>query len=198
MGYVELSALKKSLELTGETFVDDDLRLAISTASTSVESMCRRDFAAPGDADVTRTYVPTRHDWFEIDDAVSVSLIDADLYDSGEFTIWDPTDFRLEPINGPADGVPYTAVRLNYYSAVGPFDPHCGMIRVTGKFGWPEVPDPIRQATSILAARLIKRVREAPFGVAGSGIDGQAVRITRSDPDVAMLVSPYRRAGRLA
>jgi hypothetical protein len=57
------------------------------------------------------------------------------------------------------------------------------------------VPAQVKEATSILAARLIRRMREAPFGVVVvGGIDvGAAARIARVDPDVRFLLEPFTR-----
>ncbi len=66
-------------------------------------------------------------------------------------------------------------------------------IKVTGQFGWPAVPAPISEATTLLASRLFKRAREAPLGVFGLGVDGTTVRISRTDPDVAAMIAPYNR-----
>ena len=52
-------------------------------------------------------------------------------------------------------------------------------------------------ATKMLAARLLKRVWEAPLGIAGMGVDGIAVRVSRTDPDVMMLLAPFSKASRL-
>jgi hypothetical protein len=46
-------------------------------------------------------------------------------------------------------------------------------------------------ACSILSARYFKRISEAPFGVAGIGIDGAPVRISAIDPDVKALLDAY-------
>jgi hypothetical protein len=56
----------------------------------------------------------------------------------------------------------------------------------------PERPVPARVtlACSILASRYIKRLREAPFGIAGVGADGAVVRIMSVDPDVRSLLDP--------
>jgi hypothetical protein len=56
------------------------------------------------------------------------------------------------------------------------------------------VPEDIKTATSILAAKLVRRVREAPFGIVTAGVDqGEAMRISRTDPDVYTLLQPYSR-----
>ena len=66
-------------------------------------------------------------------------------------------------------------------------------MRVTGQFGWPSIPASISEATAIYASRLLKRAREAPFGIQSVGIDGIAARISRTDPDLMMLLSGYVR-----
>jgi len=55
------------------------------------------------------------------------------------------------------------------------------------------VPDAIKEATSILAAQLAGRVRMAPYGVQGFGLEGEAVRIARTDPHISLLIRPYIR-----
>jgi hypothetical protein len=67
-------------------------------------------------------------------------------------------------------------------------------VSVTGTFGWPSVPAPVKQATMILASRYLQRSRSAPFAILSFGDGGEASRITRSDPDVAMLLGPYTRS----
>ena len=66
-------------------------------------------------------------------------------------------------------------------------------VELTGKFGWPAVPPAIEQAALILTGRLLKRGRETPYGVLGLGLDGAAVRINRTDPDVQTLAAPFVR-----
>ena len=56
----------------------------------------------------------------------------------------------------------------------------------------------MQQATGLVASRLLKRSREAPFGVAGFSMEGTAVRIAPVDPDVASLLNPYLRPVRAA
>jgi hypothetical protein len=66
-------------------------------------------------------------------------------------------------------------------------------VEVTAKWGWPAVPDSIKQATLMLSSRLYGR-KASPMGVIGVG-DFGPVRISRSDPDIAHLLMDYRRAG---
>ena len=63
-----------------------------------------------------------------------------------------------------------------------------------GKFGWAAVPAAIVEATTILAAQLVKRAREAPFGVVAIGLDvGAVTRIAVTDPSIRFLISDYIR-----
>jgi hypothetical protein len=90
-------------------------------------------------------------------------------------------------------------LRLTPSSTVYAFTPNVTEVTITGLFGWSEdVPPNVTQATKILASRLLKRVREAPFGIAGAGMDGMPVRVSKSDPDVNLLLNPYSRSLRLA
>ncbi len=201
--YVELAALKKSLELTGETYADDDLTLAISSASRTVDAVCGRRFSLDA-ADETRYYTPRRTKVIEIDDLTTLTSAALAGW-TGEFATWevsasgtiDTADYDLLPLNAHEDGEPWTAVRLAAEGLIT-FVPDVGKLRITGRFGWASVPDSVIQATAMLASRYAKRMREAPFGVAGFGADGVAVRVSTVDPDVKMLLTPYIRATRLA
>jgi hypothetical protein len=67
-------------------------------------------------------------------------------------------------------------------------------VELTGRFGWPTVPAEVVEATTILASKLLRRAREAPFGIVSAGIEvGVAMRIARSDPDVGLLLSGVSR-----
>jgi hypothetical protein len=57
----------------------------------------------------------------------------------------------------------------------------------------PDVPSPVREAARLLAARLFRR-RDSLDGTVGWAETG-VVRIASSDPDVARLLGPYRKAG---
>lgn len=198
MGYVDLNALKETLELQGETFADDDLKASIEAASKAVEDMCGRTFTKKT-VDETRTYHPTRNGWLEVDDLISVTSIRSNPYGDETYSDWVTTDYELDPVNAVAFGAPHTSIRLSPYGEIRSFIPqYRGSVEVIGRFGWPEVPPNVQLATKILSARFLKRVREAPFGIAGIGVDGIAVRVSRTDPDVGMLLGSLKRSLRLA
>lgn len=66
-------------------------------------------------------------------------------------------------------------------------------IRVTARWGWPQVPAPIRDACLLLAHRRYRR-RGSPEGVAGFSDQGVA-RVTKTDPDYDRAIAKYRLDG---
>lgn len=191
--YVQLATLKATLNLSGQTFADADIQAAIDAASRAIDSQTGRRFYADADANQSRMFWPLNPGFCSIDDLVTFTSLS---YQGDAWTLG--TDFYFEPINAAADGRPYTGIRTiarpfiytlaERASGWAGFD---GRITVVGQWGWAAVPAEIVEATTILASRLLRRAREAPFAVVGMGIDGEAVRLGKLDPDVAMLIAPY-------
>jgi len=192
--YVTLQEVKASAELTGMSFADNDLRAAIPSAARGIEEYCDRRFWLDDDATSVRYYSPVDNYCVQIDDLVTLGTFQTDYDGDGTFeTSWAVnTDFVLDPLNASADGKPYEEVRLHPHSSLR-FPCWPRSVKITGQFGWPTVPAPIKQATTIMAVRLMMRARQAPFGVIGIGADNVAVRISKTDPDVAFLIDPYVR-----
>lgn len=192
--YLTSADLKNTLELTGETFADDDIALAITSASRAIDNVCNRRFFLDADDTSVRYYTPRSRRLLEIDDAVVVAsvMIDTDGDGTFDFTWTENTDYVLEPLNSEIDGEPYTAIRRR---KTGHYQFPVGVergVKITGQFGWADVPSEVTSAAGILAGRLMRRAREAPFGVIGFGMDSSnAVQLARNDPDVMMLVGPY-------
>jgi len=199
--YATVSGLKDALSLTGQTYADNDITNAINAASRGIDSATGRRFYL--EAESTRYYTPDGWRLLEIDDLVTLTSLSVDRGGAGVYAeTWaDGTDFVLEPFNNPAINYPYTQIRARRIS--GRYFPVYGQsyggewaveksVKVTGVFGWPAVPADVMVATEILASKLLKRVREAPFGIVTVGLDaGAAMRIARTDPDVANLISHY-------
>ena len=197
--YVSAVELKATLSLSGQTFADPDVNAAISAASRSLDAMCGRRFWADPDTTSVRLYTPDSYRRLMIDDLIDLSALKVDQDGDGTFEeTWTVgTDFMLEPPNAPYDKPvrPYeSAVIRKTARKYFPVDLEQS-VQVTGRFGWIAVPPEIEQAATILAAQLLKRSREAPFGiVAFGGLDaGGAIRIARTDPTIANLVTPYIR-----
>lgn len=193
--YIELEQLKNTLELSGYTFADRDLRAAILAASRAVESFCDRRFWSDTGTSNVRYFTAASANTCTIDDLQSATSVKLDLDGDGTFeeTLTANTQYVLHDLNAGADGRPYTRIKINPFSgSYFPTQPRG--VEVTGKFGWAAVPAEVQQATTILASKLLRRAREAPFGVIAVGLDGgSAMRIARTDPDVAMLLTPFQR-----
>jgi hypothetical protein len=193
--YCSLALLKQSLGIT-DTVDDALLTTAITTASRFIDQHCERSFA-PASGTATRDYAPTgRYDLLYIDDATSIVSvrIDDDLDYSFGTTLTN-VDYQLEPLNGRAGGIdtPYYALRP-FEDGYWPLSirGNRATVRVEATFGWAAVPDVIEQATVLQASRIFKRL-DSPLGVAGFGDMGVMRVSSRVDPDVAQLISAYRK-----
>jgi len=190
--YVTIEQLKDSLQIS-DTGDDNDLQLAATTASRIIDESTGRRFYPDADADQTRMFWPLNPGFALIDDLCEFTSL---AYQGDPWTL--ESDFYLEPMNAAADSRPWTGIRTiarpfiytlaERASGWAGFD---GRITVVGKWGWASAPEPIQQAAAILATRLFRRTREAPFGIIGQGVDVQAVRLGKTDPDVAALIEPY-------
>jgi hypothetical protein len=194
VNYATLSQVKSALRITDQ--IDDGLlNTAISASSRWVDGWCDRSFAPAGTAVTSRDYTP--RDTFGviyIDDCVEVTevRIDDDLDRTFSKTLL-PIDFLLEPVNEQRYGLvlPFTRLRP-YEDGYWPVFRDRPTVRVFARYGWPAVPDAVREATILQSSRLFTRL-DSPLGVAGFG-DMGAMRVSRFvDPDVEQLLAPYRR-----
>lgn len=191
-GYCTLNELKAALRITDS--VDDVLlENAVEAASRRIDNECSRRFYA--DANVSaRVYASDRHDMVFVDDISTatglVVKIDDDADGTFETTLALNVDYQLEPLNNLAQGRP--ALLLRALDTMFPIAAtKRALVEVTAAWGWPAVPDAIREATVLLALRQFKRL-DSPLGVAGFG-DLGAVVVRRIDPDVTAMIEPYKR-----
>jgi hypothetical protein len=193
-GYASLNQIKAALRIT-DTVDDTLLEMAVESASRLIDGHTGRSFFNSGTA--TRYYVAQDDFVVQIDDMAGTAglvIRTAENADGVFNTTFATTDYQLEPVNRVLDGLPWVSTRIR---AVGDyFWPMSGgeaLVEVTSnQWGWPSVPTPITQACIIQASRIFKRL-DSPLGVAGFG-DLGVMRVSRDlDPDVAALVSQYRR-----
>lgn len=195
--YCTLSDLKTSL---GIDDIQDDtsLEAAIMAASRMVDDYTGRFFYKDGTtgAPVTRYY--TAQDWWttNVDDIIHISEIATDdNFDQLYTLVWSTSDYMVEPVNNPRRGWPWTRL-LAIGSYIFPFNlPQS--VRVKGVWGWTTVPNEVQMATKIQAARLFVR-RQSPFGIAGSPDIGTVRLGSRLDPDVEVLLRPFRKVSWMA
>jgi hypothetical protein len=208
--YVSATELKATLTMQTETFANDDIAVAVEAASRVVDALCGRRFYADATANSVRHYRPVNSSGIvPIDDLVTLTQIASDPNGDGTYDdVWVVnTDYVLAPANAEDEGIPYTQVRINprgrfgvpenasWFAQAFPGGWHQAGIQVTGKFGWPAVPARVKQITSILAHRFLRRSREAPFGILPAGIEQEAMRISRTDPDLMLLLTGLARGG---
>ncbi len=186
--YLQLTELKNSSELIGFSFADYDATKAIAAAEAGIEEYCDRVFY-PSGATVSRYYTPTELGYVWIDDLISAATVATDPTGTGSFSqTWVAnTDYILDPFNAAADGKPFERMLANPTSSLR-FYCWPRSVKVTGQWGWTAPPPQVKEATTIMATRLLRRAREAPFGVVGLGIDNTPVRISRVDPDLCFLL----------
>jgi len=194
--YVTLPEFKAWVKLD-DTVDDAVMASVIESVSRWIDDYCGRHFwqDGSGGSPMTRTFVPTDCRQLLTDDLVSVASLKTDEAGDGTFEVtWAAADFQLQPVNRPT-GRPYRRVeaiatlRFPIRSTTGS---RADRVEITGVWGWPAVPDVVKQAAHIQASRILKR-RYSPEGVAGFG-DFGAVRVSsRLDPDVKDQLTRLRR-----
>lgn len=187
--YVSAGDLKATLGLEEEDFADDDLYEALAASSEGLDLAMGRSFRVPL-FEEERLYTPEDLDALWIDDLADLTTFEVDPRGTGDFAAWTiDTDFRLEPLNAAGRGKPWTKIRAkgkNFF----PLHP-LGVARVTGYFGWPATPATIVDATKLIATQLLRRKRDAPFGVIFT--KELAAHIARHDPQLSFLLHGLER-----
>lgn len=103
-----------------------------------------------------------------LDDVVSITTLETD--ENGDRTYentWAATDYDLMPYNASELSKPYTMLRL---TPTGNYVFPAGVpkgVKITGTWGWPSIPDMVREVTLLEAARLWAQGR-SPSGVVQS------------------------------
>lgn len=190
--YATVAELKSRSNITDAT---DDTVLAsvLDAVSRQIDEHCSRRFYK-NSVDETRYYTAESPYLLFVDDLVSVTTLytDGDGDRTYEST-WDTDDYDLEPVNASLTSKPYTTIEVaprGLYTF--PVDIRRG-VKVVGVFGWPSVPNPIKEACLLQSERLFLR-KNAPFGVVGNAEMGQMQVIPQLDPDVKMLLKPFVKA----
>ncbi|MFD7428409.1 phage gp6-like head-tail connector protein [Streptomyces sp. NPDC059818] len=186
--YAELDALKSNFNIeTGDTSRDTMLQSVLTAASRGIDTSTGRRFWL--DEEPTARTFRTRGRIACAEDGGERLLLDdigaaPALVETGSASSWtDVTDYEPGPDNALVRGRPITSLAVPGRWATSQ------RVRVVARWGWPQVPDEIRQAALIQAARLYRR-KDSPEGVAGSAEWG-VVRLSRRDPDVWALIEHF-------
>ena len=169
-GYCNQNQLKAFVGIPTSDSVDNDLLDdAVNAASRQIDAFCGRIFYAQGAATARKFFTndPYR---LRVDDISSETglVVKLDDDDDGTYEVTvASSEFQLLPINGVVGGIlisPFYIIELfSGGSQEWPMDFSSNRPRadVTAKWGFPSVPEQIRQATLMLASALFA-MRNAP------------------------------------
>jgi hypothetical protein len=193
-GYCTLAEVKAALRITDS--VDDTLlENAIEGASRRIDGYCGRFFFQ-----TTKTVTTNPYNeyvvYFPQEVATTAGLvIKGDTNGDGTYatTYTLNSDFFLEPMDAAILGRPYRKVTMRG-GATFPlfFRPAPPTIEITATFGWPAIPDDVREACVLLSMRQFARLNAA-LGVVGFA--DMAITVRSVDPDVRDLLNPYKEIG---
>ena len=194
--YALLDDVKDALRISDD---HDDVVLAgiIESASRSIDQYCDRYFGQTGTtaSPVQRLYRATGTRQVLIDDLVTLTDLEVDYSGYAEtFTSLGADGVIKQPVNAATlvPPQPFT-VLLAKPRTVLPTPP--GWVRVSGVWGWPAVPQQIRDACVLQTVRLFKS-RDVPLGVMGGSEMLAPMRLPGGlHPDARILCEPFRRLG---
>lgn len=184
--YASLTELKTALRITNNAD-DTELQSKLTSASRRVDKDTGRPHGFGQDSGTTsRIYTPRHQELLSVDDISTATSL---VVEVGRGTSWSTVDansYDLLPENAEVDSMAIETLQR----VVGCW-PLWGTqrVRVTARWGWPAVPENIKNATILLAARLFRR-KDSPEGVKGFS-DLGVVRVSRYDPDYDNLISPF-------
>ncbi|WP_432112865.1 hypothetical protein [Streptomyces sp. S1] len=197
--YVDLAEFKSYLvgqanaSLTGQ---DGSLGDALLSASREIDSYCARQFNRSETA-TAREYEPAGRDYCIVDDFYTTTdlVVKLDSGGNGTFaTTLTSSQYELSPANGVVDGMtgwPYYRIRLlDGLTVPCSYGGRSRTLQVTARWGWEEVPQPVRAACKIMAAETWK-LKDAPFGVLG--IDEFGIVRVRQNKLAVSKLAPYSK-----
>jgi len=190
-GYCTLADVKASLRIT-DTIDDALIENSINAASRMIDQYCNRYFYS-GQPDEVRYFKANDAYNCWIDDCQTITTLRTAQSSPIVYNqTWTSTDFQTIPANTIANGAyqPITGLTA-VYNYFFPTWQESNLVQVTGTWGWPSVPEPVKFACIIQASRLFKRL-ESPLGVAGVSDIGIMRVGSNIDGDVAQLINPFR------
>lgn len=190
-GYATLAEVKEwvgidALDVTHDAFYE----ARVNAISRFVDEHCGRHFFTIAE---TRRFTAFGCDGCYIDDLDVVTSVKIDSDGDATFeTTLAAADYILKPFDRKRGGVytPWTEILKATDGST--FFPELERgVEIAGTWGWESVPLPIREATLMLVARIGKR-KDSPLGVAG-GEEFDPQRIVATDPDVRMMLEPFKK-----
>jgi hypothetical protein len=185
--------VKNALNIS-DTVDDQRIDVALEASTEMIQDYCSRQFLVDS---TTSARVFVAQDWFlaHVDDISTTTGLIVETDDGGDrsfSTVWSASDYQLEPLNGKVNGLtrPYNAIRATGARNF-PLDGDVATLRVTALWGWPVVPDAVKQAAIIQTISIFRAV-DAPFGATPFADTGILRLRSALHPTAAALLNDYR------
>lgn len=193
--YTTRALVKEALEIdVTDTSQDTLIDAKLTAASRQIDRYCGRRFFL----DDTASARVLNPDGRVVRNRSGEHLLVADIGNLTGFTVEVGKDPDWTDITSQVETEPTDALNLD---PAGPVTSllwergvwrrrTLGRVRVTARWGWPAVPAEVGEAALIQTVRLYKR-KDSPEGVLGTAEWGGPVRMSRVDPDVRELLTPF-------
>lgn len=196
--YVTLEDVKTRLGGSAVDGGDPQLEQAITSACRAIDVHCGQFFYDSGAASA-RTFRPDNGYRLMVPPFSTTTgfVVKSDTGDDGTYaTTWASTDYELDYFGDDSTN-PYDTV-LAVGSYVFPtYNRRLRAVEVTARWGWSAPPQNIIEASRILSVDLWKR-KDAAFGIATGGFEGQGLRIGRDMmAGIASYLAPFVRTDRM-
>ena len=164
--------------------------IAVESASLAIDQSCGRQFGLLSSSEF-RYYEPYWYRdryWCDIDDVMTTNSLVIETENGDEIT-----DYTLTPRNAAAEGKPWTRIEFARGATVTP------TLKISARYGWSAVPNTVKMACLIQAARYYSRRKEENVGGMPTGVTVDDVRVgwasqrEELDSDVASMLRPFRR-----
>jgi hypothetical protein len=197
--YVSRDEFKKTLNLQGESYADQDIDVAIQAAARGLEKAYNDRPWVLRNSGETRYYTAYSPVDVMLGDCISITSIGLEYSGwAGSSAYGDAltsANYRLYPIqNGliasGGNGEPFQWLRLTRGFSRITLPGDLDAIKITGQFGWEVVPAGVKAAVTIIATRILRRARENPMGFVALGVDGEALRAAAfaKDPEIQFMM----------
>ncbi|MGA7271619.1 MAG: hypothetical protein WB239_11150 [Acidimicrobiia bacterium] len=180
-----------------DTVEGRNLDFAIAAASLAIQRACNRSFEVATGTPTARIFTAEREGSgveVEVDDFMTVTGLVVKyrtyLEDPNTFSYTQSDAYWTKPYNAASRSMPWTEIRFEPKTYLPLAE---AQVQITADWGWTAVPDTIKFACMLQAARFFKR-KDAPFGILGAYDVGGGTRLfDRLDPDVMILCGNFKR-----
>jgi hypothetical protein len=188
--YRAVRGVTTGTDATDDTVMEDIVELS----SRFIDGQTGRRFFK-NSTDETRYFTAKEDNYIEVDDlSAAPTTVSVDYLNSRSYTDLSATDFELDPLNASLDGMPFTGMYILPTSATYfPVNVRNG-VKVAAKFGFPSVPDDIKELTLALSQNIYQS-RSGQSSAGNVSVTASGIVIRPQDmPDFGQLIiRKYRK-----